>query len=86
MPYFCLYVCLEGAEEVAEEGVLASEREHLPLDHGALDVVVLQDHVLLQALDGVERAVVVGGRGGRGGAELGKDDLKAKMYPYLAEL
>jgi len=44
---------LEGAEQVAEVGVLRAQREHLPLDQRALHVVVLQHDVFLQALDGV---------------------------------
>ena len=44
-------VCLEGAEEVAEEGVLHPQGQDLPLNHGALDVVILQHRVLLQRLE-----------------------------------
>jgi len=40
---------LEGAKEVAEERMPAPQGQHLPLDHGTFDVVVLQHHVLLQA-------------------------------------
>ena len=40
MWFLCSYICLEGTEEVAEEGVLDPEGQHLPLDQRALDVVV----------------------------------------------
>lgn len=40
--------------ELDEERRLASECEDPLLDHGALHVVVLDDDVLLQDLDGVE--------------------------------
>ena len=45
-----------------EEGRLEGEREHPLLDHGALDVVVLDDDVLLEDLDGVQlvRALPLG--------------------------
>lgn len=46
-------VGLEGAEQVAEVRMPRRQRQHLPLDQRALHVVVLEDHVLLQALDGV---------------------------------
>ena len=39
------YISLVGAEEVAEEGVLHPQRQHLPLNHCALNVVILQHHV-----------------------------------------
>jgi hypothetical protein len=39
---------------VADERVFAAEGEDLPLDEGALDVVVLKDLILLQALDRVK--------------------------------
>jgi hypothetical protein len=38
-----VYLCLEGAEEVADERVFAAEGQDLALDQGALDVVVIQD-------------------------------------------
>ena len=44
------YVCLEGAEEVTEEGVLHPQGENFPLDHRALDVIVLQHCIFLQRL------------------------------------
>ena len=40
------YVSLVGAEEVAEEGVLHPECQHLPLNHCALNVVILQHNIL----------------------------------------
>ena len=43
-------VCLKGAEEVAEEGVLHPQGQDLPLNHGTLDVIILQHSVLLQRL------------------------------------
>jgi hypothetical protein len=46
------YISLESAEQVAEVGMLGAEGEDFALDHGALDVVVLQHHVLLEAFDG----------------------------------
>ena len=60
------YISLKGAEEVAEEWVGAAEREDLPLDHRALDVVVLEHDVLPEGLDGVV---------GLGGPVLGQEDL-----------
>ena len=42
---------------MADERVFAAEGQDLPLDEGALDVIVLQHLVLLQALDRVERVV-----------------------------
>ena len=38
---------------MTQERMLASQRQDFPLDHRALDVVILKDNVLLQALDGV---------------------------------
>jgi hypothetical protein len=35
---------------VAKVRVFRAHEENLPFDHGALDVIVLQDNVLLQAL------------------------------------
>ena len=51
------HVSLESAEQVTEEGMLDPEGERLPLDHGALDVIVLQHGVLPQ---GLYRVVVLG--------------------------
>jgi predicted nucleic acid-binding protein len=39
------YVSLVGAEEVAEKGMLHAQRQHFPLNHRALNVVVFQHHV-----------------------------------------
>ena len=41
---------MEGAEEVCEEGMLAAEGQDPLLHHGALHIVVLQNHVFLQSL------------------------------------
>lgn len=49
----CLYLGLEAAEELGEVRVLPGQGQDPFLRHGAVDVVVLQDHVLLQNLDGV---------------------------------
>jgi hypothetical protein len=35
-------LCLKGAEEVADERMFAAEGQDLPLDEGALNVIVLQ--------------------------------------------
>lgn len=57
---------LESAEEVAEVGVTRRQGENFALDQGALDVVVLEDHVLLQAFHRVDAL---------GAAKLGEEDL-----------
>lgn len=44
--------CLEGAVKVREERMLTTELEDAPFGHHALDIVVLEDHVFLQSLDG----------------------------------
>lgn len=49
----CSYLGLEAAEELGQVRVLPGQRQDPLLRHGAVDVVVLQDHVLLQHLDGV---------------------------------
>lgn len=49
----CSYLGLEAAEELGQVRVLPGQRQDPFLRHGAVDVVVLQDHVLLQHLDGV---------------------------------
>ena len=46
--------------------MLAAERQDLPLDHGALDVVILEDRVLPQRLHRVEVLSVT---------QLGQQDL-----------
>ena len=46
--------CLKTAVHLDEERGLVCHGEHPLLDHGALDVVVLDDDVLLQDLDGVQ--------------------------------
>jgi hypothetical protein len=60
---------------VADERVFAAEGEHLSLDEGALDVVVLKDLVLLQALDCVKRMIAV--------SQFGQNHLKASMIIKL---
>ncbi len=45
---------LETRVERREEGMLGRQGQDALLRHGALDVVVLQDHVLLEHLDGVD--------------------------------
>ena len=44
------HVGLEGAEEVAKEGVFYSQRQNLPLNHRALDIIVLQNRIFLKRL------------------------------------
>ena len=44
------HVGLEGAEEVTKEGVLHAQRQNLPLNHRALDVIVLQNRIFLKRL------------------------------------
>jgi hypothetical protein len=46
------YLSLESAEQMTEIGMLGAQSQDFSLDHGALDVVVFQYHVLLQAFDG----------------------------------
>ena len=43
--------------------MFAAEGQDLALDHGALDVIVLQDDILLEAFDGVVAVTSVIGRG-----------------------
>lgn len=38
---------------MAQIRMFSAQRQHLPLDQRALHVVILEDHVLLEALDGV---------------------------------
>ena len=45
---------LNGAVEVGKEGMATAKGQHSALNHGALHVIVLQHHVLLQGLDGKE--------------------------------
>ena len=53
---------LEARVQLDEERWLHGQREHVLLDERALDVVVLDDDVLLQDLDGVQlvRALALG--------------------------
>lgn len=48
------YLGLEAAEELRQVGVFPGQRQDAFLRHGAVHVVVLQDDVLLQDLDGVD--------------------------------
>ena len=44
------HVSLEGAKEVAEEGVFDTQGENFSLDHRTLNVIVLQNRIFLQCL------------------------------------
>jgi hypothetical protein len=57
---------------VTDERVFAAEGENLPLDEGALDVVVLKDLILLQALDRVKRVIAV--------SQFGQNHLKSYSF------
>lgn len=46
--------CLEAAVQLGEVGVAAGQGQDALLRHGAVHVVVLQDHVLLEDFDGVD--------------------------------
>ena len=48
------YRGLKAAEELREEGVTAGQGQDPFLSHGALHIVILQDHVLLQHLHSIE--------------------------------
>ncbi len=50
---WCSYPCLEAAVELGEVGVSTGKGQDALLGHGAVHVVVLQDHVLLQYFDGI---------------------------------
>lgn len=45
---------LKAAEQLGEEGVVAGQGQDPLLSHGALHIVILQDHVLLQHLHSVQ--------------------------------
>eukprot|EP00042_Codosiga_hollandica_P054914 m.755144 g.755144 ORF g.755144 m.755144 type:complete len:424 (+) comp59009_c0_seq1:1115-2386(+) len=45
--------CLEARVQLRQEGMLAGQLENALFRHCALDIVILDDHVLLQHLDGV---------------------------------
>lgn len=47
------YPCLEAAVELGEVGVSAGEGQDALLCHGAVHIIVLQDHVLLQNFDSI---------------------------------
>lgn len=44
------HVSLEGAKEMAEEGVFDAQGENFSLDHRTLNVIVLQNRIFLQCL------------------------------------
>ena len=48
------YRGLKAAEQLSEEGVIAGQGQDPFLGHGALHIIVLQDHVLLQHLHSIE--------------------------------
>lgn len=52
--HFSTHHGLEAGVELGQEWGLSRECQHTLLNHGALHVVVLDDHVLLQDLHGVE--------------------------------
>jgi hypothetical protein len=47
---------LESAEQVAQIGMFSTERQDLPLNHSALDIIVFEHHVFLKTFDGEIRA------------------------------
>lgn len=49
------YYGLETAVQLCEVGVTASQRQHSLLCHGTLHIIVLQNDVLLQHLDGKDK-------------------------------
>ena len=78
---------LKSTEEVTQERVLAAERQDLPLDHGALDVVVLQHDVLLQRLDGVVRRLRRSQTLSHARPQLGQYDLAERsLAQHLEEI
>lgn len=50
----CTYLRLECGIEVCEERILPGKGQHSFLHHGTLHIIVHQDHILLQNLDGKE--------------------------------
>ena len=48
------YRRLKAAEQLSEEGVIASQGQDPFFRHCAFHIVILQDHILLQHLHGVE--------------------------------
>ena len=47
------YRSLKAAEQLSEEGVVAGQGQDPFLRHGALHIVILQDHILLQHLHSI---------------------------------
>ena len=67
--------------------MLAAERQDLPLDHGALDVVVFQHDVLLERLDGVVRRLRGSQTLPHARPQLGQDDLAERsLAQHLEEV
>lgn len=48
------YRSLKAAEQLSEEGVVAGQGQDPFLRHGALHIVILQDHILLQHLHSIQ--------------------------------
>ena len=72
---------------MTQERVLAAERQDLSLDHGALDVVVLQHDVLLQRLDGVVRRLRRSQTLSHARPQLGQYDLAERsLAQHLEEI
>ena len=72
---------------MTQERVLAAERQDLPLDHGALDVVVLKHDVLLQRLDGVIGRLRRSQGLPHARPQLGQDDLAERsLAQHLEEV
>lgn len=45
---------VEGGVKVCEEGVVGAKSQDSFLDHGALHIIILQHHILLQCLHSKE--------------------------------
>ncbi len=79
------YRRLEGAEQVTDEGMFAPQRQHFSLNHGALDVVIFQHHVLLEALDRIVLRLSAHHAGGA--AQLSQDHLaKGSLAEHLEKV
>ena len=46
--------CLEAGVDLGQEGRLQGKSQHPLLYHGALNIIILYDDVLLQDLDGIQ--------------------------------
>lgn len=51
--FFPSDLSLECTEKVTEEWMSSAQCEDLSLNHGALDVIILQDYILLESFDSV---------------------------------